>query len=195
MESSNIKASEGIISSRLRFLIEVFIIFFGITIFLLVPNLLLLFILDETSLFFGPIYYVLRAVAILIAIPLFLCVSNLFITPKKLEVIEEKKIHPTLEYLQLYSLPKRDFKDQFLYGMLILFIIFIPLDFLVYFLLPQMLEYSGRALASSPLNRYLLESYYVFLFSVIIIQICVSIYEESVSRGFSKLSILLQNPV
>jgi len=173
-----------IIAERGRFLIEVFIIFLGIFAFSLIPWLVLPLFMSNKSIFYGPLYYFLRAVAIIIAVPLFLLFSNFILeSPKRTEIIEEN-MSPSLEYLKLYSFPEKNFKDQLLYGILILFIVFIPLDFLVYFLIPDMLKYTGEALSSSPTNSYLLQSYSVFLFSVIIIQICVSIYEESVSRGF-----------
>ncbi len=173
-----------IIAERGRFLLEVLIIFLGIFLFSLIPWLLLPLFMSSESIFYGPLYYLLRALAIIIAIPLFLLFSNVILeSPKRTEIIKEDR-SPSLEYLRLYSFPENSFKDQLLYGVLILFIIFIPLDFLVYFLIPDMLIYTGEALSSHPTDSYLLQSYFVFLFSVIIIQICVSIYEESVSRGF-----------
>lgn len=173
-----------IIVERGRFLIEVFIIFLGIFLFSLIPWLLLPLFISSEYIFYGPLYYFLRAAAIIIAVPLFLLFSNVILeSPKRTEIIEED-MSPSLEYLKLYSFPEKNFKDQLRYGVLILFIVFIPLDFLVYFLIPDMLKYTGEALSSQPTDSYLLQSYFVFLFSVIIIQICVSIYEESVSRGF-----------
>jgi len=173
-----------IISERGRFVIEVLIIFLGIFLFSLIPWFILPLLISKTSIFYGPLYYILRAVAVIIAVPLFLVFSNVILeSPSRTQIIVEDK-SPALEYLKLYSAPEKSFKDQLLYGVLILFIIFIPLDFLVYFLIPDMLKYTGEALSSSPTDSYLLQSYFVFLFSVLIIQICVSIYEESVSRGF-----------
>ena len=173
-----------IIAERGRFLIEVFIIFLGIFLFSLIPWLVLPLFISNESVFYGPLYYLLRAAAIIIAVPLFLLISNVFLeSPKRTEIIKED-MSPSLEYLKLYTFPDKSFKFQLLYGVLLLFIIFIPLDFLVYFLIPDMLKYTGEALSSQPTDSYLLQSYFVFLFSVIIIQVCVSIYEESVSRGF-----------
>ena len=140
--------------------------------------------MSNKSIFYGPLYYLLRALAIIIAVPLFLFFSNKILeTPKRTQIIKED-MNPALEYLKLYSFPENSFKDQLRYGVLLLFIIFIPLDFLVYFLIPDMLNYTGEVLSSQATDSYLLQSYFVFLFSVIIIQVCVSIYEESVSRGF-----------
>lgn len=173
-----------IIAERGRFLLEIFIIFFGILLFSLIPWLVLPLFMSPVSIFYGPLYYLLRALAIIIAVPLFLLISSRILEPPKRTQIIKEDMNPALEYLKLYSFPDNSFKDQLLYGILILFIIFIPLDFLVYFLMPDMLKYTGEVLSSQVTDSYLLQSYFVFLFSVIIIQVCVSIYEESVSRGF-----------
>ena len=167
-----------IIAERGRFLLEVFLIFFGIMLFSLIPWFVLPLFMSSESLFYGPLYYLLRAMSIIIIIPLFLFFSNKILeTPKRTQIIKED-MNPALEYLKLYSFPENSFKDQLRYGILLLFIIFIPLDFLVYFLIPDMLKYTGEVLSSQATDSYLLKSYYVFLFSVIIIQVCVSIYEE-----------------
>jgi membrane protease YdiL (CAAX protease family) len=179
---NNVKNS--IIMERFRFLIEVFIVFLGIFLFSFIYREMLLLFLDEKSSLYGPIYYFLRALTIIIAIPLFLYFSKLIIKPTYKSQILEEDINPIKEYLNLYKTPKENFKNQLLYGILILFIIFIPLDFLVYLLIPEMLEYTGNALTSQSTDSYLLQGYFIFLISVIIIQISVSVYEESLARGF-----------
>ncbi|HEY0088294.1 MAG TPA: CPBP family intramembrane glutamic endopeptidase, partial [Candidatus Lokiarchaeia archaeon] len=94
------------------------------------------------------------------------------------------KVNPASESLKLYSMSKNKFKDQLLNGVLILFIVFIPLDFLIYFIFPEMLEYSGVVISSQKTDSYLLANYSIFLLSVIIIQISVSIFEETLTRGY-----------
>ena len=184
MNSANFNVKNKIAAQRGKFLIEVLIVFLGITLFLLIPRALLPLFIDTNSIFYGPLYYLLRAVAIIIAIPLVLFITQFILeSPKKNEIIEEE-INPVISYLNLYSTPENTFKNQLLYGILLLFIVFIPLDFLVYFFCPVMLEYTGVALTSQPTDTYLLRSYFIFLVSVIIIQISVSIYEESLTRGF-----------
>ncbi|MFX1256998.1 MAG: lysostaphin resistance A-like protein [Promethearchaeota archaeon] len=183
MEPAN-KKENKIVLDRMRFFVEVVIIFFGIFLFMLIPRVFLPFFIDENSIFYGPLYYILRAVAIFIAIPAFLFLSNKILETQKKNVIIEEDITPSMEHLKLYSINKDSFKDQLLIGILLLFIIFIPLDFLIYLLFPGMLEYSGVSLTSHATDSYLLKSYTVFIISVIIIQICVSIYEESLTRGF-----------
>jgi len=182
MEFSNNK-KKRLFTERLRFVLEVVIVFIGIFLFML-PSLLLPLFLNKTSIYYGPLYYFLRALGIIIAIPLFLFISNILLESQKKDLITEIDESPAMSHLKLYSMDKESFKDQLLYGILILFVVFIPLDFLIYLLIPQMLEYSGVALTSNATDSYLLQSYFIFLFSVIIIHICVAIYEESLTRGF-----------
>jgi membrane protease YdiL (CAAX protease family) len=103
------------------------------------------------------------------------------------KLILEEDISPSKNFLSLFNITKKNFKYQLLYGILLLFLIFIPLDFFGYLFLPKMLSYSSIVLNPTgelSYNSYLMESYYVFLLSVIIIQISVAIYEETLVRGF-----------
>ena len=183
MKTSN-NTKKKIVVDRFRFVSEVIIVFIGIFLFMLIPVFLLPLLIDENSTFYGPLYYLLRAVGILIAIPIFLFISNIVLESQKKNVIVEDDSSPATRHLNLYSITEGDFKEQLLYGVLILFIVFIPLDFLIYFLIPEMLEYTGNVLSTQATDTYLLQGYFVFLFSVIIIQISVAIYEESLTRGF-----------
>lgn len=173
-----------IVKDRFRFVGEVLFIFLFLFVFLLIPIYLLPLLIDKNSIFYGPLYYLLRAACVLIAIPLFLFIFNILVEPQKKNVIIEDEFSPATGYLKLYSVTEGDFKEQLLHGILILFIVFIPLDFLIYFLIPEMLEYTGNVLSTQATDTYLLQSYFIFLISVIIIQICVAIYEESITRGF-----------
>ncbi|MEJ2294062.1 MAG: CPBP family intramembrane metalloprotease, partial [Candidatus Lokiarchaeota archaeon] len=90
-------------------------------------------------------------------------------------------------FMNLFTIKKSNLKYQFLYGVLILFLVFIPLDFLTYLFVPDMLNYQIYSLGVSSetsLNSYFLEPYLIFLISVIIIQVSVAIYEEALNRGF-----------
>lgn len=183
METSN-KTKNNIVNNRLRFIAEVVIVFIGIFLFLLIPIILLQLFIEKNSTFYGPLYYLLRAICILIAIPLFLFISNIILKSQEKQIIVENESNPATAHLKLYSVSEGDFKEQLLYAVLILFIVFIPLDFLIYFLVPEMLEYTGNVLSTQATDTYLLQGYDIFLISVIIIQISVAIYEESLSRGF-----------
>ena len=183
MESSN-NTKKKIVVDRGIFVCEVLMVFIGICLFMIIPLFLLPSLIDEKSIFYGPFYYFLRAMGILIAIPILLYLLNKIIDSQKNNINIEDESSPVLRFLNLYSINEGDFKEQLLYGILILFIVFIPLDFLTYFLIPEMLEYTGNVLSTQATDAYLLQAYFVFLFSVIIIQISVAIYEESLTRGF-----------
>ncbi|MFX1394504.1 MAG: CPBP family intramembrane glutamic endopeptidase [Promethearchaeota archaeon] len=173
-----------IIRDRFKFLGEVLFVFIFIFLFLIIILYgLLPLIVDKNSIIYGLLYYLLRAIIIIIVIPLALFIINKIILQEK-NIINEDILSPAKEYLKLYSVTEGDFKDQLLYGVLILFVVFIPLDFIIYFLVPEMLEYTGAVLSTQTTDTYLIQSYYIFLISVIIIQISVAIYEESLSRGF-----------
>ena len=184
MESAN-DVKKNMINERFRFVFEVLIIFIGIFIFSLIPRYLLPLLVSENSIYYGPLYYSLRALAVILAIPLFLLISNIVLESQKKNVIIEEDLTPSAAHLKLYSFKEGGgFKHQLLLGILILFIIFIPLDFLIYFLIPETLEYTAVSLSTQATDSYLLAPYFIFLISVIIIQISVSIYEESLTRGF-----------
>jgi len=183
METRN-NTKKKIVVDRGRFVLEVMIVFFGICLFMIIPFFILPSLIDKKSTFYGPLYYVLRALGILIAIPILMFLLNKIIDSQKNNVIVEDDSSPVLRFLNLYSVTGGDFKQQLLYGILILFIVFIPLDFLTYFLIPEMLEFTANVLSTQATDAYLLQGYFVFLFSVIIIQISVAVYEESLTRGF-----------
>lgn len=182
MESNKQKT----INDRLRFVFEVFIVFMFIFLFLLIPRVLLPYLVSEKSIYYGPLFYSLRAAAVLIVIPVFFIFAKRVLEPQEENNRIKEESNPSTNDLNSNSTStsKTNFKDQLKYGVLFLFIILIPLDFLTYLLFPAMLEYSGVMLTSHATDSYLLQSYLIFLISVIIIQISVSIYEESVTRGF-----------
>ncbi len=108
-------------------------------------------------------------------------------SPQRKKLILEEDISPSKNFLDLFNIKKKNFKYQLLYGILLLFLIFIPLDFFTYLFIPDMLPYLSIALnptAEFSYNSYFMENYYVFLLSVIIIQIFVAVYEETLTRGF-----------
>ncbi len=176
-----------IFNQRIHYFFEVLIIFLGIFIFMLIPAVLLPLLIDSSSVIFEPLFFVLRVVIIIVAIPLFLYLSNIIMPSQRKELILEEDISPSKNFLNLFNITKKNFKYQLLYGILLLFLVFIPLDFFTYLFLPDMLSYLSIVMdptAEYSYNSYFMESYYVFLLSVIIIQISVSIYEETLTRGF-----------
>ncbi len=169
---------------RMRFFLEVSIVFLGIFLFMLIPTLILPMVISKSSDLYGPLFYLLRAFGIFLAIPLFLYLSNLILESQKKEVIIQEDVSPSVSHLNLYKIKKTNYKYQLLYGIIILFVVFIPLDFFTYLFFPQMLEYSAKAIASNPTDYYLTKSYEIFIISVIVIQFSVAIYEETLARGF-----------
>ena len=66
-----------IIEERLYFFIEVVIVFLGVGIILmLIPSSVYQFITSENAVFLGPLFYFLKAIVFLIALPLMLFLSN-----------------------------------------------------------------------------------------------------------------------
>jgi membrane protease YdiL (CAAX protease family) len=178
---------KSIFKHRLYLFLEVLMIYLGIFIFflvlLIIPNL----IVDITSRAYEPLYFLFRALLVVGAIPIFLFVSNFALEPQKKELIIKEDISSSKKFLELFSISKKNYKYQLLYGILLLFLIFIPLDFITYLFLPNLLEYYTIALdvySSNSLSSYLVSDYGIFIISVLIVQVSVSIYEESRDRGF-----------
>jgi membrane protease YdiL (CAAX protease family) len=176
-----------IIMQRFYYLFEVLIIFLGIFIFMLIPAFLLPFLVDVNAVIFEPLYYLVRTAIIVVVIPLFLYLSNYIMEKQRRSLILEEDISPSRNFLTLFNITSKNFKFQLLYGILLLFLIFIPLDFFTYLLVPDMIDFVSTALqpsGESSLNNYFTENYFIFLLSIILIPLCVAIYEESLTRGF-----------
>ncbi len=173
-------ASETIMNQRGKFLVEIIIIFIGLLIFNFIPQLLLPNLIETTSEYYAPLFFLLRALGCIIIIPLFLLLTDQIFNWRS----QEEK-NPAITHLKLYSIGKKNAKYQLLYGILILFLVFIPFDFLFYGLFPETIEYSANVLQSNPeLSAYLINSdYLIFLISTIIIHISVALYEETIARG------------
>ena len=174
-----------ILKERFRFFfVEViwyFMIIFGL-IFLSLASLE--FFIDKNSVSYGIIYNIERAILIFIAVPIAFFISKFISPPHRREIIIEEDISPFKGFLKLYKVTKKNYKYQFLYGFLIYFLVFLPLDFFTYLLIPEMVNYQAFSLSSNATNSYLFRDYFPFLISVIIIQICVSFSEETIFRGY-----------
>jgi len=167
---------------RIYFLLETILIFLGLFITSII--LIALSFLESYGVIYGIIFYLIRAMTVILAVTLFMYVSNLALYKKRQDLIIERDISPSRSFLGLFGIKKSNFKFQLLYGILILFLVFIPIDFLTYFFVPEMLVYSAEVLTFDISNSYFSESYLIFLVSVIIIQFSVAFYEESLTRGF-----------
>ncbi|MHA1193275.1 MAG: CPBP family intramembrane glutamic endopeptidase [Promethearchaeota archaeon] len=175
-------STKKMIKQRFYFLIETVLIFLGLFITSIVLNALSF--LESYGVIYGITYYLVRAVTVIVAVTLFMYVSNFALGRKRRDLIIERDISPSRNFLGLFGIKRSNFKYQLLYGILILFLVFIPIDFLGYFFVPELLVYSAEALTFNISNSYFFESYLIFLGSVIIIQFSVAFYEESLTRGF-----------
>ncbi|MFX1600000.1 MAG: lysostaphin resistance A-like protein, partial [Promethearchaeota archaeon] len=158
--------------------------FIIVFVLLLIPTFLIPLIIDTGSPLYGLIFYLLRAIFVFVAIPLIFPLSNLIFESQKRKVIIEEDVSPSRGHLRLYKMTKKNYKYQILYGVLIFFLVFLPIDFFTYLLIPGMLEYQSVSLVFNATNVYLLsENYFMFLFFAVIIQISVAIFEETIYRG------------
>ena len=171
-----------LIKQRLYFLLEVIIVFFGIF-FFLIPTIFIPYN-ESLDTFYGISFYASRAILAFLAISLFLYVANFAMEKRRRTIIVESDSSSSKNFRNLFSIKKSNFKYQILYGILLLFLLFIPLDYFTYLLLPQMIPFSANSLLLNVTNSYLGKSYLVFILSAIIIQFSVAFYEESISRGF-----------
>ncbi len=120
----------------------------------------------------------------LIGIPLIFPLANLIFETQKRKLIIEKDVSPAKGHLKLYKITKNNYKYQILYGLLIFFLVFLPIGFFTYLLVPGMLGYQSDAVILASTGAYLRSNdYIIFLISAIIIQFSVAVAEESISRG------------
>ena len=133
---------KDILVDRFRFLvIEVLWLFLIIFILYLIPVSLIPLIISENSPFYGLFIYLSKALIIFIAVPISLTISNYLTSPQKRKLILEEDISPVKGQLLLYKITENNYKYQILYGFLILFLVFLILDFLGYLLIPGMIKY------------------------------------------------------
>jgi membrane protease YdiL (CAAX protease family) len=169
------------------FLYDVALVFVVLFLLLIIPLYLVPFIVEEDSVLYGIFFYVLRAIVVLVGIPLTLYLTNLIFEFQKKKVIIEEDISPATGHLKLFKVSRKNYKYQILYGFLIFFIVFLPIDFFTYLLVPETIVYQAVVIGTRSTNIYLsplTDSYIIFLISAIIIQLAVGITEETIARGF-----------
>ncbi len=172
-----------LVEKRFYFILEFLIVAIGGFVLIIIANILTDFFIDESSDLYGPFYFLTKAIAILIAIPILLHLTFMLLKSQNKETGSNIQISPSKGYLKLYKITFSNFKYQLLFGLLILFIVFIPLDFFTYLMIPQMIEYQAKTLSASPTGYYFSKSYPIFLLSAIIIHVSVALIEESIARG------------
>jgi membrane protease YdiL (CAAX protease family) len=146
---------------------------------------LLPLLIGHDSIVFSLIFNIIRTLIIVFTIPLVLLLSNKFNVVQKHELKVKKDISPFRMQFKLFKITKKNYKYQILHGLLLLFLVFIPLNFSIYLLFPNLILYQSISLTFNLQHSYLLfEDYSLFLIFVIIIQTSVSISEETLFRGF-----------
>jgi len=165
------------------FLYEIALVFIFLFILLIIPVFLIPLIAEPWTTLYGVLFYLIRAIIIFLGIPLILYLTNLLFESQK-KIILDEDISPSTGHLKMYKMTKKNYKYQIIYGLLIFFWVFLPLDFLTYFFIPETIGFQAAVLLKTT-NFYLLEdSYLIFLIAAIIIQFSVALTEETVTRGF-----------
>ena len=168
------------------FLYEVALVFVFIFLLLLIPITLFELLAPQESIFGGILFYGLRGAFIFFGIPLILYLTNLIFESQKSKVIIEEDISPAIGHLRLFKMSKNNYKYQILYGLLIFFLLFLPMDFITYLIVPDMVGYQSAVIGSTNVNYYLgasYNNYFIFLISATIIQISVAFAEETITRA------------
>ena len=170
-------------TKRFKFLFyEVVPIFAIIFILLVLEWYVLPLIVNPASALYGMLFYLIRALAIFLVIILFLFISNRYRLKKIQHANKELALHKG--FLKLYKVTKKNYFYQFLYSLLLFFLILTPLEFLISFTLPQTVSYRAVSLVFKYENSYLfLDNFLLFLFSSCVIQFSISFSEETVFRG------------
>ncbi len=134
---------------------------------------------------FGMLFYVIRAIIVFFAILITIYLMDKYFSSYESKLRKKSNISTFSGYIMLYRISKSNFKYQILYGVLLLFLVFIPLDFLLYLLVPEMLTYHFYSMGLNILNNYLfIDDFVIFLTLLIVIQTCIVFTEESIYRGF-----------
>jgi membrane protease YdiL (CAAX protease family) len=168
------------------FLYEIALVFVFLFIMLIIPVFLIPLIVEEGSNLYGIVFYLIRAIIVFLGIPLILYLTNLLFVSQK-QIILDEDLTPATGHLKLYKINKKNYKYQILYGFLIFFVVFLPIDFFTYSLIPGAISFQAFVLGIRSTNFYLSplsDNYFIFLISAIIIQFSVAFTEETVSRGF-----------
>ncbi|MHA2393640.1 MAG: CPBP family intramembrane glutamic endopeptidase [Promethearchaeota archaeon] len=168
------------------FLYEVALVFVFIFLLLIIPLFSVPLIVEEESILYGVLFYGFRAIVVFFGIPLILYLTNLIFESQKSKVIIDEDISPAIGHLRLFKVSKSNYKYQILYGFLIFFLIFLPIDFFTYLFVPDIVSFQSIIFGVRNVNYYLgpfSNNYFIFLISAIIIQISVAITEETISRG------------
>ena len=133
----------------------------------------------------GVIFYLIRGIIVVIAIPITISIMRRLTGPSQKEMKQKAKISVFQSHFMLFKVTKSNCKYQLLDGLLLLFLVFIPLNFFLYLLIPEMILYHSISLGLVLQNSYLfIDNFIIFFVLLIIIQISVAFVEETIYRGF-----------
>ena len=133
----------------------------------------------------GMIFYVIRAIIVFLAIPFTISIMKRLAGPSEKEIGDKTKISVFKSHFMLYKISKSNYKYQLLYGILLLFLVFIPLNFFLYLLIPEMITYRFISIGLILQNSYIFtDNFFVFFILSVIIQISIAFVEETIYRGF-----------
>jgi len=166
---------------RFKFIFyEVFIIFIFIFLISLIEWVILPLLVTKSSYIFSLLFYLIRSIVILSIIVLVLFVKSKI----KKQNLESKEINLYKAQLKLYEISRKNFKYQLLYGLLLLFLILIPLDFIIIITFPNIINYKTISMIISIQNSYLsINNLSLFILISSIVQFSIVFSEETVFRG------------
>lgn len=169
---------------RLRFLFYEIALTF-LVIFLISSLESMILPLQSSPEVLGMIFYMIRVIIVFLAIPFTISVMKRLIGPSERELSEKTKISVFKSHFMLYQISKSNYKYQLLYGILLLFLVFIPLNFFLYLLIPEMISYRFISSGLILQNSYLfIDNFFIFFILSVIIQISIAFVEETIYRGF-----------
>jgi membrane protease YdiL (CAAX protease family) len=173
-----------IIKKRLRFFFyEVAISF--LLIFFISSFEWMLLPIELNPAIIGMIFYIIRALIVFLAIPTTIVLMRRLLGSSQSDMRELSKSSPFKSHFMLYKVSKSNFRYQILYGILLLFLAFIPLNFFLYLLIPEMLLYHSFSIGLDLQSSFLfIDNFIVFFAFLVIIQISIVFAEETIYRGF-----------
>ncbi|MBN2154760.1 MAG: CPBP family intramembrane metalloprotease [Candidatus Lokiarchaeota archaeon] len=174
--------STHIVTRRFYVLLEVFMLMLlNFLIIIGLQYLIRLIPISESNPYQGLMLYGTNLLSVLIATILSLIFVQLVFYKSKLPLLNPEP--PLKETYSLFTF--KNFGTQLLFTFLLLFLVYIPLDFLTYSL-PGGLDYSKRSLNTNPdVNAYLnFPSFVTFIIYSIFLHLMVGIREETFFRGY-----------
>ena len=152
---------------------------------MIIFTLILSFTINPNSILYSISFYVMKVLAVLMGVPLILMFSTkVFSGSQKGKKLQDSYISPAKGHLLLYRITKNNFKFQLLYGLLLFLLVLVPFNCLFLIFIPQMIEYQAFSSVFKLTGYYLQQNnYLLFLLSTIIIQSCIAIIEETISKG------------